>query len=508
MDSAATAGISTQPLELLDWGGMAYGEALQRQKAAVAERIGDACPDRLVFVEHPPVITIGRSGGKEDLRVSETMLRQQGMDLYRVDRGGMATFHGPGQMVAYPILKLKHRDLHRYLRTLQHVLADVIKAYGLIPEERDGHPGVWVGSAKIASIGIAVRKWVTYHGVALNVNTDPQWFRWIVPCGHSDERITSMDRELGRSIPMAEVRQCFLEAFCRRFGYAGESLLNASLSKHPSWLIRPAPSAVVIQGMEEKLLRLRLSTVCQSAHCPNMGECFGRGTATFMILGTRCTRRCRFCAVDQGRPYPPDPQEPERVAEAAEILRLKHVVVTSVTRDDLLDGGAGHFVRTVEHIKRRCNGARIEVLIPDFQGSLNSLQQVCDSRPDVLNHNLETVPRLYPFIRPLARYRRSLGVLEYAAAQGFRVKSGLMLGLGETDPEILETLKDLRRTGCTSVTIGQYLAPSRDHAPVRRFVPPEAFEAWAEKARSLGFKGIASGPLVRSSYRAEDMFST
>lgn len=507
MDCTVISGSCIGHLEVEDWEQVDYGEALARQGAAVAKRIEDASPDRLVLLEHPPVITIGRSGNREDLRVSEAVIRQNGMDLFQVDRGGMATFHGPGQMVAYPILKLRQRDLHLYLRTLQYALEDVIKGYGLIPETKGGRPGVWVGSAKIASIGIAVRKWVTFHGVALNVSTDPQCFKWIVPCGNSKERVTSMERELGTAVSMAEVKQRFVQAFRRRFGYADENSLNVNPSKHPPWLIRPASDAGPIQEMEETLRGLQLSTVCQSAHCPNIGECFGRGTATFMIMGTRCTRKCRFCAVDKGKPDSLESDEPERVAKAVQRLGLKHVVVTSVTRDDLPDGGAGHFARTVEQLRKRCEGTRIEVLIPDFNGYLKSIQTLCESRPDVFNHNVETVPRLYSFIRPGAKYRRSLGVLQYAANQGFLVKSGLMLGLGETDAELLETLKDIRRTGCVSVTMGQYLAPSQNHAPVRRFVSPEAFEAWAKKARSLKFQGVAAGPLVRSSYRAEEMFS-
>jgi len=277
-------------------------------------------------------------------------------------------------------------------------------------------------------------------------------------------------------------------------------------SKHPPWLILRAPATPAIHRMEEKLRRWRLATVCESAHCPNLGECFAQGTATFMILGTRCTRQCRFCAVDKGAPRQVDAEEPEHVAQMAQSLGLKYVVVTSVTRDDLPDGGADQFIRTVEHIRKYRPGTRVEVLIPDFKGTLLSLQKVCDSRPEILNHNIETVLPLYARVRPLAHYRRSLSVLEYAARQGLRVKSGLMLGLGETAREVNETLTDLKRTGCRYLTIGQYLAPSKEHLPVVRFVPPEEFEKWAETARSMGFRQVAAGPLVRSSYRARELF--
>jgi lipoic acid synthetase len=201
-----------------------------------------------------------------------------------------------------------------------------------------------------------------------------------------------------------------------------------------------------------------------------------------------------------------DPEESDRIARAAELLRLSYVVITSVTRDDLIDGGAAHFCRTIEHVRKRCRQAIVEVLIPDFRGSIPALQNVCDAQPDVLNHNVETVARLYPEVRPGANYRRSLGILEYAARQRVPVKSGLMLGLGETPNEITRTLIDLKRAGCRYLTLGQYLAPSKRHYPVTRFVAPEEFQEWAACARQMGFESVAAGPLVRSSYRADEMF--
>ena len=497
-----------QGLEVLDWGQLGYGEAFGRQMALVEERIAGSSPDRLVLVEHPHVVTVGRSGSLKDLRISKEELEQKGVEVYQVDRGGMATFHGPGQLVAYPIIKLHHRDVHLYLRTLLETVAGVVRTYGLEPGFREGRPGVWVGPGKIASVGIAVRRWVTYHGIALNVNADLEAFNWIVPCGHPGEKITSMEQELGYPLDMAEVKENFTKEFRTSFRYAEHSGENPKRARHPAWLIRPAPSTAAIDQMGETLRRWRLATVCQSAGCPNLGECFDRGTATFMILGTRCTRGCRFCAVDQGAPQQVDPDEPERVARAAQVLGLEHVVITSVTRDDLPDGGAEQFTRTIHHIRGRCPNARVEVLVPDFKGSLAALEGVCEAKPDVFNHNIETVERLYARVRPRARYRRSLGVLEYAARGGLNVKSGLMLGLGETDCEVADTLTDLKRAGCHYVTLGQYLAPSRDHLPVARFVPPEDFEKWAETAHSMGFKGVAAGPLVRSSYRADEMFGT
>lgn len=499
---------SISHLQVLDWGLLAYGDALKLQEALVSERIAELSPDRLILVEHPPVVTIGRSGSSEDLRESEEVINRKGASVFHVDRGGMATFHGPGQLVAYPIVKLQTKDLRQYLQMLLETVAEVLQSYGLAFEIRDGKPGIWTGPAKIASVGIACRRWVTYHGIALNVNTDLRWFDSINPCGDPDGKVTSMERELGQSVDMAEVKDRFTEAFCRVFRYPPRPEVRQRPTGRPSWLVLSPMCAESIDRMESELSRLRLSTVCQSARCPNLGECFGRGTATFMILGATCTRTCKFCAVDKGKPDAVDVGEPERVAQAARLLRLEHAVITSVTRDDLPDGGAGHFAATVQMIRKHCPGVRVEVLVPDFRGSLAALQAICDTRPDVFNHNVETVKRLYPIARPQARYRRSLGILEYAAKQGLVVKSGIMLGLGETEQEILATITDLRRTGCSFLTLGQYLAPSKKHFPVARYVSPAEFEEWAEIARSEGFKEVAAGPLVRSSYRAGEMASS
>ena len=495
-------------LEILDWGRLDYKQAFQRQLVLVEERINESVPDRLVLVEHPPVITLGRSGSYNDLCISETALQQKGVDMYTVDRGGQATFHTYGQLVAYPIIKLAEKDLHAYLQALLEVGAAVVRSYGLKPMFKNGRPGIWIDSGKIASVGIAVKKWVTYHGIALNVNSELDGFKWIVPCGHSGEHITSLQRRLKHPIDLSEVKNRFLKEFRKTFDYTAPIHNYRNLSQRPDWLIRPAPNLSGIHQMESLLDNLQLATVCQSARCPNLGECFNRGTATFMILGTHCTRSCRFCAVTNSKPQALDPDEPKRVAHAAELLNLKYVVITSVTRDDLADGGAEQFIRAIDCIRRRCRQIKIEVLIPDFRGSIGALQNVCNAQPDMLNHNVETVARLYPGVRPGASYRRSVGILEYAAQQGVPVKSGLMLGLGETRNEISDTLIDLKRSGCRSITLGQYLAPSKNHYPVARFVTPDEFNEWAEFARQIGFDSVAAGPLVRSSYRADEMLTT
>jgi lipoic acid synthetase len=280
---------------------------------------------------------------------------------------------------------------------------------------------------------------------------------------------------------------------------------SATANRKPPWLTRRLPTGPTYEGLRALLRQRRLQTVCQEARCPNVWECFAQGTATFLILGSNCTRSCRFCAVGRGPTAPPDPGEPARVADAAATMGLSYVVVTSVTRDDLPDGGAAHFARTIIEIRRRLPEARVEVLIPDFRGDAEALLTVLEARPHVLNHNLETVPRLYAVVRPEADYRRSLSLLERAKGS-VPSKSGLMLGLGESGEEVEETLHDLLDVGCRILTLGQYLQPTRAHLPVARFLSPEEFSRWREKALTVGFSQVASGPFVRSSYHARELY--
>jgi len=278
----------------------------------------------------------------------------------------------------------------------------------------------------------------------------------------------------------------------------------------PDWLKKRIPSGQACTEVSSLLRDRQLHTVCQEAHCPNLGECFSRGTATFMILGDRCTRNCNFCAVHHDSPLPPDEGEPQRVAMAVEALGLRYVVITSVTRDDQPDGGAFHFAKTIRSIKARMPNTRIEVLVPDFQGSEWALKIVIEAKPDVINHNVETVPKLYPEVRPQADYKRSLQLLKRSKEIDHRIltKSGLMLGLGEDPEEVLNVLEDLLESGCQLLTIGQYLRPSSGHHQVIRFVPPEEFTQWGELASRMGFLAVASGPFVRSSFKAAEMFQT
>ena len=278
--------------------------------------------------------------------------------------------------------------------------------------------------------------------------------------------------------------------------------------RKPGWLKLKLPAGPDYELVRSLISNSALHTVCQEARCPNQWECFARRTATFLIMGPRCTRNCRFCAVQHGPLGPPDPEEPFRVAEAAQSLGLRYVVVTSVTRDDLPDGGAANFAATIRAIRKKIPDVQIEVLIPDFQGHLEPLHTVVEAHPDVLNHNIETIERLYPSVRPGAAYKRSVQLLRRAKGcdASLPIKSGLMFGLGESREEMHQTLRDLLDAGCTLLTLGQYLQPSADHIPVERFVTPAEFDNWKEIALAMGFSRVASGPLVRSSYHAKDLF--
>ena len=277
--------------------------------------------------------------------------------------------------------------------------------------------------------------------------------------------------------------------------------------KKPPWLKKRLPPFQNLQKVKSILEEADLHTVCEEARCPNLGDCFCSGTATFLILGRVCTRNCGFCAVEHGISVPPDENEPRQVAQAIKKMGLRYVVITSVTRDDLPDGGASHFANTIQAIRAVDRGVKVEVLIPDFQGDLSSLITVLSEKPDVLNHNVETLPRLYPDVRPQADYKRSLDLLKRSKEffPHILTKSGFMLGLGETQKEVLELLQNLREAGCDFLTIGQYLQPRQDRLPVIRFVPPEEFEEYKRIGERMGFKAVASGPFIRSSFHASEM---
>ncbi|MBU1698019.1 MAG: lipoyl synthase [Proteobacteria bacterium] len=287
--------------------------------------------------------------------------------------------------------------------------------------------------------------------------------------------------------------------------------MHIKTKQKPSWLKKNLPKGGDYQRVRSLLSNSGLHTVCQEANCPNMFECFSKNTSTFMILGSNCTRNCRFCNVSFAPALPLDPDEPMRVAKAALDLKLKYVVVTSVTRDDLEDGGASHFAKTIKAIKTTLpDDPKVEVLIPDFQGNIKALKIVVCAKPDVLNHNIETVPSLYETARPQANYQQSLDLFKNAKAidASMPLKSGIMVGLGETMEELEQTMRDLFHYGCDIITLGQYLQPTKAHLKVQRYYSPDEFKQLEKKARQTGFKKVAAGPFVRSSYNAQDLFDS
>ena len=508
-----------------------YLSALDLQVELRDKVHADSSTEYLLLVEHPPVITLGRRANKANVLLGEDELRRRGFEVHEATRGGDVTYHGPGQIVGYPIIDLNrhHLGLREYMRALEETLIRTVGEFGIEGSRIEGLTGVWTPKGKVAAIGVAIRSWVSYHGFALNVAPDLSHFLAITPCGIPDKPVTSMAKLLGRDISLDEVLPVVERHFREVFGFAcpapdcspaplwagphgkegaPQGGRTTSRRRLPPWLTKRLPQGNAVESVRAMLAERGLHTVCQSAHCPNIWECFSRHTATFMILGDRCTRTCGFCAVAKGEPLPLDPDEPARVADAARKLGLKHVVITSVTRDDLADGGAAQFARAIAAVREGA-GATVEVLTPDFAGNEDAIRTVVSARPEVYNHNIETVPSLYARVRPQADYARSLALLERVKRldAGVFTKSGLMLGLGEAEGEVLATLADLRRAGCDLLTLGQYLSPSKAHLPVARFVPPEEFDELGRKARSMGFLGVASAPFVRSSHEAGALFA-
>lgn len=521
-------------------GRVAYTEALDLQRA-LHERAGD---DRLLLLEHPHVYTLGSRADPDHVLVAPASV---GAELVSTDRGGDVTYHGPGQLVGYPIISLAEwraggYDVVAYVRRLEAMLIDALAELGVTAQRDDEYTGVWVNGAKIAAIGVRVARGRTRHGFALNVDPDLSMFDHIVPCGIADRPVTSLAR-LGVAVEMRAAVDAVVRSFVRHFdvaeverqdvvwrhrpddlaafsrGVAADTPTSASPvrllgrlaqagvssvapSRRPEWMRVRADLGAGYRATRKVTRELGLHTVCEEAGCPNISECWAEGTATFMILGDRCTRACGFCLVDTRRPEPVDHQEPERVAEAVARLGLEHAVITCVARDDLVDGGASVFAATIAAIRQRSAGTRVEALISDCAGDADALATITDAQPDVLNHNLETVARLQRAARPSAGYARSLTVLARSSAAGLVTKSGLILGMGETEAEVRGALVDLVDVGVRIVTLGQYLQPSARHLPVARWWHPDEFAAIGEYARTLGFAHVESGPLVRSSYHA------
>jgi lipoic acid synthetase len=505
--------------------------------------------DHLLLLEHPHVFTLGVRADLEHLLVRPADV---GAELVKADRGGDITYHGPGQLVGYPILSLPTvagvADTPAYVHALEQVLIDALADLGLPGAGRlDDLPGVWVDldsgdPRKIAAIGVRNIRGRTMHGFALNVEPDMRYFTYLVPCGIADKGVTSLrDEGIGASMgdvvnavvarftawwrPAASDRAdvawrhaadgADLSAFSRGAG-AGEPVrlvgrlaaagVTEGLSieeRKPSWVTARVRVGEDVLSLRRTLRDLDLVTVCEEAGCPNLSECWAEGTATFMINGERCTRACGFCLVDTRHPEALDTGEPERVAAAVARMGLDYAVVTAVARDDLADGGAAAFAETIAAIRRRTPGTKVEVLIPDCKGEPGALATVFDARPDVLNHNMETVARLQRAVRPSASYARSLSVLARAKEAGLVTKSGIIAGMGETDHEVAETLADLAGIGVDIVTIGQYLRPTTHHLPIHRWVEPATFERWRAVGEGLGIAHVEASPLTRSSHHAK-----
>jgi lipoic acid synthetase len=562
-------------------GRVGFREAWAIQRAINASR----ADDYLLLMEHPPVYSLGRHADFDHVLVDPASV---GADMVRVDRGGDVTFHGPGQLVGYPLVSVgagPHRG-RAHVHAVEQVLIDALVILGASPSgvgRLDGYPGVWVGldddtttgspgPRKIAAVGVRTSRGRSSHGFALNVRTDLAMFDHIIPCGITDRPVTSLEAE-GYAVTMAQAVDAVITAAgsawgepadiqrvtdgaaagpatapgvppeplsgalpgatgtgsrsrpvsepqpvavafgssrpdesplqrrLRRTGVDTSASLPLSQRK-PAWLRVPATMGGDYLGLRQNIRQLDLVTVCEEAGCPNIYECWADGTATFMINGSRCTRACGFCQVDTRHPLPLDSTEPERVAEAVARMALRHAVITCVARDDLVDGGASGFAATIAAVRSRAPDTVVEVLISDCKGDEQSLRTIFDARPDVLNHNIETVARLQRAVRPSAGYARSLGVLARAKEAGLTTKSGIILGMGEHEPEILSTLADLRAVGVDIVTMGQYLRPSGRHLPVARYWSPDEFESLRRAAMAMGFAHVQSSPLTRSSYHA------
>ena len=500
-----------------------YRDALALQEGLFAHADGDY----LLMLEHHHVFTYGASADlATNLKCDPASV---GADLVRVNRGGDITYHGPGQLVVYPIRSLpgKHgdaspADVTAYVCSVEQLVIDSLAELGIVAGRKAEYPGVWLEpdtsrARKICAIGVRVARGSTQrrtmHGFALNVDPDLRYMRdHIVPCGIAQWPVTSL-REEGCKASMREVADVVARLAAQRWGagdrhdvawdYEPDVAGMHITQRKPEWLRPHVQHGAEVLATKKTLRDLSLVTVCEEAGCPNLSECWRDGTATFMVLGERCTRACGFCLVDTRKPLAPDADEPMRVAEAVKRMGLSHVVLTMVARDDLHDGGFAHVARCVDEIRRANPGAKVETLVSDAKGDDESLGALFAVRPDVFNHNIETVARLQRIVRPSAGYARSLSVLARAQRAGLVTKSGFMLGLGEERHEVESLLADLACVGVRIVTIGQYLRPTSEHLPVVRWAEPAEFEHYRKVGESLGIAHVESSPLTRSSYHAK-----
>ncbi len=523
-------------------GRVAYREALELQTALFE----NGSESHLLLVEHGHVFTHGpRAELGKNLRCDPAAV---GADFVAVKRGGDITYHGPGQLVGYPILNIDNSiGATRHVCEVEQLVIDTLVELGVTGAGRmEGYAGVWldVGTdrvRKISAIGVRLAHGRTMHGFALNIDPDMTYMReHIVPCGIGEFPVTSL-REEGFDVDMRTVVDIVARLASEKWGdgisdrqdvawvHRPEDLSRFSRGEGPGEPVRllgRLADAGVEAGLEitdrkpewlrprvnigEDVLRIKrtladldLVTVCEEAGCPNLSECWKDGTATFMVLGERCTRACGFCLVDTRKPEAPEVDEPARVAEAVERMGLTHAVLTMVARDDLSDGGFAHVAECVRVIRERNPHTRVETLVSDAKGDASSIDLLIAARPDVFNHNVETVARLQRAVRPSAGYARSLAVLARAKAAGLVVKSGLVLGMGETTEEVDGCLADLAGIGVDIVTIGQYLRPTSHHLPVARWIEPREFARWKSVGESLGIGHVESSPLTRSSYHAK-----
>ena len=532
-------------------GNLPYSEALILQKGLKESVAGEHNPyDYLLLLEHNNVITIGRTGDTNNLLLDSEELEKKGIEFFETDRGGDITFHGKGQLIGYPIMRLQDpKKVIPFVRSLEQTIIKTLDSFDIEAFSKEDDTGVWTSEGKIASIGVKVSKWTTYHGFALNIFDKLEGFDFINPCGNQEEKIASV-HTFNTEISFDDVVNKITETFTAEFGYEDVGIQMSQftptqLKKHkkheidemldkgvfqknnnlvpitikgllpneperPEWMKVKANLGKDYRDLKSLISEKKLNTVCEEASCPNIYECWSMGTATFMIMGDTCTRACGFCDVNTGKPNVLDDLEPLRVAESVLTMELTHAVITSVNRDDLPDGGSIFFAQTINEVKRLNPSTSVEVLIPDFKGDKGAIDNIIEASPEVLNHNLETVPRLQREIRTAASYGRSLSLLQYAKESAFlgKTKTGLIVGMGEEFEEVIAVLEDLSQINVDIVTIGQYLRPTAKHRPIHRYVDKEEFIKYKSIGESFGIPHIESGPLVRSSYHAKDSFAS
>jgi lipoic acid synthetase len=544
-------GIRLRTLNIRWIGKLPYSEAYDLQLGihrSVSQN--NSNDDYLLLLEHDGVITSGRSAKKNNLLVSEEELRNKGIDFFETDRGGDITYHGEGQLIGYPIVRLSDpKKILPFVRSLENVIIDTLNEFSIDSFTKEDDTGVWTSVGKIASIGIKVSKWTTYHGFSLNIFDNLEGFNFINPCGNEYEQMSSI-HQFNNQISFEDVSSVISKNFKKIFNYEKidkqfsqftpkqlkttkefniDEMVKSGVFKpnkniipitirgvlpneprRPEWMKVKANLGNDYINLKNLLTEKKLNTVCEEASCPNIYECWSMGTATFMIMGDVCTRACGFCDVKTGKPGQLDLDEPSRVAESVKAMQLSHAVITSVNRDDLDDGGSLFFADTIRAVKELNEKCNVEVLVPDFKGLRSAIDNILFASPEVFNHNLETVPRLQREIRTAASYGRSLSLLEYVKQQGFmgKTKTGLIVGMGETKDEVISVLKDLSKIDIDIVTIGQYLRPTAKHRPIDRYAPIEEFEDYKLLGESFGIPHVESGPLVRSSYHAKDSFAS